>query len=296
MASVYRRVRWVTSDGRRVSEAEAARLREDGQSVERREGRIWYLRYVDGSGRRVDQPSRARNKTEARRLAEDLERRAGRVRLGLEAELPADGGGSLAELLVWWLATYRKGQPAFTTEESAIRCHILGTDLAALPLTAVTSGRVEVFLQAKGADLAAQSINHLRGYISRAFNAARKAGKWAGGNPAADVERRRVPRRMPDYLRATEVSPVMAALDVRWRPLFATAIYTGLRKGELLGLRKSDVDFDSGLITVARSYERDTTKGGHADRIPIAAELVSYLRSALAASPPPSSSPRPTDR
>src|SRR5260370_30885172 len=45
-----------------------------------------------------------------------------------------------------------------------------------------------------------------------------------------------------------------------FRSLFATAIYTGLRKGELLGLRKSDVDLRSRLLTVSRSYDRDTTK------------------------------------
>ena len=293
MASVYRRVRWVTSDGRRVSEAEAERLRSEGHRVERREGRVWYLRYVDGAGRRVDKPSRARTKTEARRLAEDLERRAERIRLGLEAAPPTDGGGTLGDLLKWWLNTYRAGQPAHATEASAARCHIAGTDLAALPLTAVTSARVEAFLHAKGANLSPQSVNHLRGYISRAFNAARKVGRWTGANPAAEVERRRVPRRVPDYLRGSEVPAVMAALDVRWRPLFATALYTGMRKGELLGLRKSDVDLDAGLITVARSYDRDTTKGGHADRIPIAAELVPFLRAALGSSPSALVFPKP---
>src|SRR5260370_290187 len=68
-------------------------------------------------------------------------------------------------------------------------------------------------------------------------------------------------------------------------PLIAPTIYRGLRKGELLGLRKSDVDLRSRLLTVSRSYDRDTTKGGHADVIPIAAELVPYLERALAQSP-----------
>ncbi|HYO70449.1 MAG TPA: hypothetical protein VEU33_30650 [Archangium sp.] len=67
-------------------------------------------------------------------------------------------------------------------------------------------------------------------------------------------------------------------------PDLATAIYTGLRKGELLALRKADVDLCNRLLTVARSWERDTTKGGHAEVIPIAAELVPYLEEA----PPPS--------
>jgi hypothetical protein len=108
-------------------------------------------------------------------------------------------------------------------------------------------------------------LNHLRGYLRSAFEAARRAGKYGGTNPAAEVRKRRVPRRVPDYLKANEVPSVMEALDAAWRPLFATAIYTGMRKGELLELRKTDVHFDAGLITVARSYDSDTTKRRHDD-------------------------------
>jgi len=57
-----------------------------------------------------------------------------------------------------------------------------------------------------------------------------------------------------------------------------------MRKGELLGLRKSDVDLETGTITIRRSYDSDTTKGGRADVIPIAEPLKPFLREALLAS------------
>ncbi len=246
---------------------------------------VWYANLRDETGKRVNLATKARTKTEAKRFASELEHQAERVRLGLQAATPADGGGTLGDLFEWWLKTYRVGQPAYVTDESAIRCHFSGTDLAALPLVAVTPGRLETFLQAKSKDLSPQTINHLRGYVSRAFGAAKKAGKWAGLNPADNVSRRKVPTRMPDYLKAHEVGPVMEQLAERWRPLFAAALYTGMRKGELLGLRKADVDLEAGIITVNRSYDRDTTKGGHADRIPVAAELFAYLKVAMALSP-----------
>ncbi len=100
-----------------------------------------------------------------------------------------------------------------------------------------------------------------------------------------DVRKRKVPKRKPDFLRVHEVPLLLRALAPRWRPLFAAAIYTGLRKGELLALRKADVDLERRLLTVGRSHDRDTTKGGHEDGIPVATELLPFLRVAMDASP-----------
>jgi integrase len=54
-----------------------------------------------------------------------------------------------------------------------------------------------------------------------------------------------------------------------------------MRKGELCGLRKRDVDLPSGTLTVARSYDRETTKGGHADVLPVPSPLKPYLETAM---------------
>ena len=62
-------------------------------------GSKWYLRYRDHTGRWRDRASAARTKTEARRLADDVERKCERQHLGLEAVVPEDGGGTLDCLL-----------------------------------------------------------------------------------------------------------------------------------------------------------------------------------------------------
>jgi integrase len=102
-----------------------------------------------------------------------------------------------------------------------------------------------------------------------------------------------VPKRQPDYLHTHEVPLLLRELDPRWRPIFAAALYTGLRKGELLALRKSDVDLLRQTLMVARSHERDTTKGGRAESIPVATGLVPFLRIAIAASPSELVFPKP---
>ena len=114
---------------------------------------------------------------------------------------------------------------------------------------------------------------------------ARRMERFPRPNPVTDVPKRKVVKRLPDYLRPHEVLPLLASLRPKWKALFATAIYTGMRKGELFALRKTDVDFSSGLILVSRSHERDIPKSGRVEAIPINSELVTYLQRAIAASP-----------
>jgi integrase len=79
--------------------------------------------------------------------------------------------------------------------------------------------------------MAAETVNHLRGYLSRAFNAARRAGLFNGQSPVTETSKRRVPRRKPDYLRALEVGPVLAALSESWRPLSRPLSMRGFARG-----------------------------------------------------------------
>jgi integrase len=78
---------------------------------------------------------------------------------------------------------------------------------------------------------------------------------------------------------------VMAALDPRWRSLFACAVYLGLRRGELAALRKTSIDLEQRELTVEASWGRATTKGGHSDVLPIPEALVPFLQAAMDASP-----------
>ncbi len=61
-------------------------------------------------------------------------------------------------------------------------------------------------------------------------------------------------------------------------PLYATAVYAGLRLGELAALRWTDVDLERGQLRVSRSHGRKTTKGGYARTVPIIDALAPILR------------------
>jgi integrase len=81
-----------------------------------------------------------------------------------------------------------------------------------------------------------------------------------------------------------EAERLLAALPVGERALWATALYAGLRRGELLALRWSDVDFDGGLVRVERAWDPDAkvflepkTRAGRRT-VPLVSVLRAHLR------------------
>jgi integrase len=117
-------------------------------------------------------------------------------------------------------------------------------------------------------------VNKLRAMVRTAFNRGRRAGLVHGQNPVSDTKPRKVPKRAPAFLEPHEVARLLAELSDEDRPLIATALYAGLRKGELFGLAKRDVDLSRRLLTVRRSYDNDTNKSAREEAVPIASALV----------------------
>ena len=74
-------------------------------------------------------------------------------------------------------------------------------------------------------------------------------------NPTANLALPAVRGRRDRIVTPTEARKLLAALPEASRPLWATALYAGLRRGELMALRFCDIDFGKGLIRVERSYD-----------------------------------------
>ena len=48
---------------------------------------------------------------------------------------------------------------------------------------------------------------------------------------------------------AYEVKQFLATVkDHQWYPMYVVGVYTGLRQGEIIGIHRSDIDFDSGVL------------------------------------------------
>jgi site-specific recombinase XerD len=106
--------------------------------------------------------------------------------------------------------------------------HVHRTTLADLPLRMVTAAVLESrFRDMEHEGLGPSSVNGLRTTLHTVYARAHKARLWTGANPAAEVERRRVPKKVHATLKADEVPLLLAHVPDDWRNVFAAAIYTG---------------------------------------------------------------------
>ncbi len=101
-------------------------------------------------------------------------------------------------------------------------------------------------------------------------------------NPLTTVERPRLPRRagVDVFSRREVMALVKAASNDQDRVLYLTAAFTGLRLGELLGLRWEDVDFIAATIRVRRTWGggvEGTPKSGRDRAVPMMDEVAQAL-------------------
>lgn len=241
----------------------------------RRRGMHFYLCYRDAGGRRQQVASKARTKTEAMRLADDLERREERVRLGLDTEAPQRM--TWAELAAQYTKDVVPNQDSGKTTESQMK-HLVALNKKLLHQ--ITPADIERILTSKRETLSDATREKVRKRAQTMFRYAKESLRvFRGENPAALVKHIRPPFVRPKYLPADLVPRVMAAAG-RDEDMLATAFFTGMRKGELCGLKAEDVDLPARVIHLRRSYKKATK--GKRERIAVIPELLApYLDRAL---------------
>ena len=111
-------------------------------------------------------------------------------------------------------------------------------------------------LRAKG--LSPKTISGSLAPLGRVFSLALRRG-YISDNPLRRLEqseRPRPERREQRVLTHEEIRKLLSSSLPRYRPFIATALYSGMRLSELLGLTWADVDFEQGLIRVRFQLSR----------------------------------------
>lgn len=161
---------------------------------------------------------------------------------------------------------------------SIIRAH-LRPAFGKLRLCDLTLAHIDAFVEAR-AHLNVKTLNNQLTLLITVLNVA-KEHHWI-----TDFPRIRKPKSKGEvedcrFLRTKEdVARFLRAAQDEGEHVYtfyATALYTGMRAGELAGLRWDDVDFEHRLITVQRSFD-GPTKSGRVRRVPILDVLLPLLQ------------------
>lgn len=130
-------------------------------------------------------------------------------------------------------------------------------------------------------ELAAATRNKVRSTGKRIIQEAQENGLWGASNPFAIVKRAKEQRKAFNTLTVAEVLLILPHLREDRRREAKVSLLTGVRPGELLGLKKTGVDLEKKTIRLHRSHSRDSTKTGKERVIPIPDLVLEDLRAAM---------------
>lgn len=252
----------------------------------------WELRwYVIAEDKYRTKTITAKNDKEARKL---LARAMAEYEDSMHHRKPSSI--TVAELLERYLSDYKTEELRATTRqryEAIIRNDIipsLGTiraeRISATDITDFYSWALEHGRKDGKGGLSARTVLHIHNVLHSAFKVAVKR-KWVAANPVRDVD---APEPVDAEMQSLNADELVALFELAegtkyYLPILIGA-FTGMRRGEILGLKWDCVDLERKTITVKRSlaelkdglYLGDTKTISSRRTIPITDTLVSVLR------------------
>jgi len=171
---------------------------------------------------------------------------------------------TVGSYLLQWLADYAKpniSPRGYERYESIVRVHLIPS-LGNIVLAQLQPTQIQNCYTTKLAEgLSPLTVKYLHTVLHKALATAIKRG-LVSRNAADGVDLPRVRRKDMQTWDADEVNQFLEGIsDSPYFALFHTALFTGMRRSELLALRWADIDFLYCQISVSRSLHhlRDST-------------------------------------
>lgn len=176
-----------------------------------------------------------------------------------------------------WFESYAKPNLRNTTYERMLQ--LRGRAYAAighLRMDKITPRQIQAFVntlskdganERTGKPLAPKTIRHNLSFISDVFSYAVKMGV-VSDNPCSKVT---IPKAQPTEKKIytlEEVEKFLTLLNdepLKYRTFFNIMIYSGFRRGEMLGLEWKDVDFENNVISIRRTSNYTAKQGVYTD-------------------------------
>lgn len=210
---------------------------------------------------------RRRKMVYSTKSAKDAQQKAAKLTQAAEQGLDLKKAKrTLAELLHRWLEHNRPPRLAPLTWESYrhIAEDLIIPELGAYKVSWLTVEEVDDFLTAMGqrknshtkAPYASSYVLKIRAVLRRALNQGKKWG-YVGQNVAALSDPPKLRKKKPRALSDDQIKALLAAVsDHRFAPIYHTLVKLGMRRGEVLAIRREDLDLEAGLLLVTGSVQR----------------------------------------
>lgn len=149
------------------------------------------------------------------------------------------------EYLRWSIAN--KKPSAKTRELSTMR--ILDREFGEKDLDEISSYQVEAWKMKRKKEVKPSTVNRELAVVKSFFTKAIEWGKCQE-HPARKVKKFKVRNERLRYLMPDEIRILLSNCAEHIRPIVMVAVHTGMRKGEVLSLRRDQVNFEQGIITL----------------------------------------------
>ena len=164
---------------------------------------------------------------------------------------------SLQDWIQDYLETYKRNDlkpSTYSGYETVLRGHIKGSALGRMNLSKIRPANIQNFYNQKlKAGLSVKSVWQMRNLISTALKQAVREG-YIEKNPDEYIVLPKKQRYEPTILTPEEIRKIVE--EAKEDPLYSivvTALFTGMRKGELMALQWKNVDFQTRRIFVEYS-------------------------------------------
>ena len=172
---------------------------------------------------------------------------------------------TLASWLDDWLAEYLPNVKPHTraSYETIVRLH-LKPALGNKKLCELTPVDVQKFVNRLcHTGLNPKTVKNIHGVLHRALNQVMRIG-FLRVNPAGVCNLPKIVKNEITPLQGNEVAAFLRAIHgERFETLFFTALFTGMRQSELLGLQWKDIDFNAGALYVRRQLQKEKGRAAY---------------------------------
>lgn len=187
----------------------------------------------------------------------------------------------------WWTIKSQKVKPTTADNYRQILDRYILPNLGSMALKDLTPVLIERMLLDLNKDHSESTVRLVSIVLAQGLDRAIKDHLLAI-NPAKGIERPKGKKKSVTPYTSSELKELLKALeDHRLFAFFRLLAYSGARRGEILALKWSDLEFDKGTLSISKNrtrigrsvIEQDSTKGGDGKRtVQIDSETLRILK------------------